>query len=433
MRFLKNSLFVVILLLLIFPAIQGKFHAVRTAGLNGYFIPQVKPAFKRSTWYSGSYQDSLSAYYKENTGFRADFVRLYNQLDYSFFSIPHAGKIILGKNGYLFGDEYITSWLGTNFPGKANCDDKVRLLKKLQARLWNEKRILLVVILTPDKGTFYPEYIPNRFLKRKKEPTNYSYYAAKCAEAGINLIDFNRYFLMAKDTSRYPLYPKTGIHWTSYGAVLAADSLLKYLKSKLTLPVPEMKIDGIETSSQARDVDDDIAQTMNLLLKIPHPVYAYPKYHFIFDTTQKKPSALFIGDSFYWNWYNPGIIRGMFGNEEFWYYNKDVYPETRTKPTDISDIDVEAAINRQNVIVLIQVNGAYGNLGYGFTDLAFSALDPANSALRKMEVTIRNNPDWMKVIREKAEKAHIKTEEQLRLDAQYMIDQERTKNQPKNN
>jgi hypothetical protein len=353
-------------------------------------------------------------------------------VDYSLFSIPHAGKIVLGKNGYLFGDEYITSWLGNNFPSTKSCDDKVRLLRNLQDRLWNEKKILLVVIFTPDKATFYPEYIPDRYLKQKKARTNYSYYAAKCAEAGINMIDFNRYFLLAKDTSRYPLYPKTGIHWTSYGAVLAADSLLGYLHAKLKVPVPTMAIDGIETSTEARDVDDDIAHTMNLIWNIPHPVYAYPKYHFIFDTTQKKPAALFIGDSFYWNWYNPGIIHNMFSNEEFWYYDQDVYPESKTTPTSVSGIDVEAAINRQNVIVLMQVNGAYGNIGYGFSDLAVSALDPANSALRKMELSIRNNPEWFKLIRDKAVKARISVDEQVRMDALYMLNQERKKNQPGN-
>lgn len=432
MKFLKNGIFLLIIFLLIIPAFQGKFHLVKTAGLNGYFVPQKKPFFKKTHWYSGSYQDSLASYYKENTGFRSDLIRLYNQVDYSLFSIPHAGKIILGKNGYLFGDEYITSWLGNNFPGTKSCDDKVRLLRNLQERLWKEKQILLLVIFTPDKATFYPEYIPDRYMKRKKARTNYSYYAARCAEAGINMIDFNRYFLLAKDTSRYPLYPKTGIHWTSYGAVLAADSLLKYLRVKLPIPVPRMVIDDIETSNQARDVDDDIAHTMNLIRNIPHPVYAYPKYHFIFDTALKKPAALFIGDSFYWNWYNPGIIHNMFSNEEFWYYDQDVFPESKTKPTSVSGIDVEAAINRQNVIVLMQVNGAYGNIGYGFPDLAVSALDPANSALRKMEQSIRNNPEWLKLMRDKAEKAHISVDEQLRMDALYMLDQERKKNQPGN-
>lgn len=432
MDIIKKSLFFLILLLLAFPAIQENLHLFKSPPLNGYFVPRKQTGFSVSSWFTGAYQDSCSYYFKENIGYRNDFVRLYNQADYSFFSIPHAAKIILGKKGYLFSDEYITAYLGSNFTGKTFCDEKVRLLKTLQDLLWNEKKIFLVVILTPDKGTYYSEYIPDRFLKRKKEPTNYNYYAAKCAEAGINMIDFNRWFLMAKDTSRYPLYPKTGIHWTTYGAVLAADSLLKYLHSKLNLPLPWMVVDGIETSSTARDVDDDIAQTMNLIWKIPHPVYAYPNYHFTFDTTQKKPSALFIGDSFYWNWY-PAIIKSIFSKDEFWYYNKDVYLATRTNPTPVSQVDVAKVISRQKIVILMQVNGANGNIGYGFTDLALSVLDPATSAeLRKMEDVIRNNYNWMRLILQKAVKNHISVNEQLKMDALYMLDLQKMGNQHNN-
>jgi len=75
----------------------------------------------------------------------------------------------LAKKVIFFGDEYISSYLGVNFQGNRNCDEKVLLLKKLQDKLWIEKKILLVVIFTPDKGTFYPEYIPARFVKREKE------------------------------------------------------------------------------------------------------------------------------------------------------------------------------------------------------------------------------------------------------------------------
>lgn len=429
MYFIKKSLFFLIILLLALPAIQERFHLIKSAPLKGYFVPSKQAGFSISSWFVGDYQDSCAAYFREKTGFRGSFVRLYNQVDYSLFSVPHARKIIVGKNGYLYSDEYISAYLGADFTGKQFCDEKVMLLKKLQDLLWSEKKILLVVILTPDKGNYYSEYIPDRFMKRKKEPSNYSYYAARCAEAGINLIDFNYYFKRLKNTHRFPLYPKTGIHWTTYGAVLAADSLLKYLRSKLSGPLPSMVIDGIDTSAFARNPDNDIEQTMNLVWRIPTPVYAYPKYHFIFGANQKKPAALFIGDSFYWNWY-PWFISNIFSNQEFWYYNQDVFRESKTKQTQVSQIDVTEAINRQKIIILMQVNGAKGNIGYGFIDLALSVLDPAKSdELRKMENAIRNNHDWMKLIRQKAAKNHLSIDKQVKLDALYMLDFQKMENQ----
>ena len=422
MSLIKKSLFVLILLLLLFPAIQESLQIFKEPSLNGYFIPRKQTVFSVSTWFTGIYQDSLTNYCKENSGFRSDLVRIYNQADYSLFSIPHAAKIVLGKKGYLFSDEYIDAFTGANFAGKDYCDEKVGLLKKLQDLLWTEKKILLVVILTPDKGTYYPEYIPDRFVNRKKGLTNYGYYSAACAKAGINLIDFNSYFLGLKETAKYPLYPKTGIHWSDYGAVLAADSLLHYLQAKLNFKLPSLVIDSLQKSRVAFNSDDDIEKTMNLMRTIPTPVYAYPRYHFTSDTAQKKPSALIIGDSFYWNWY-PGIVKNVFSNDEFWYYNTDIFPESRTRVKQVPQIDVAEAINRQNVIILMQVNGAKGNIGYGFIELALSVLDPSNSReVRRVEDEIRNNRDWMSMVEQKAMKNSRTVEQQLRLDAIYMLD-----------
>jgi hypothetical protein len=422
MNYIKKSIFVLVLLLLFFPFIQGIFYLVKPIPLDGYYVPNREPEITISSWFNGTYQDSCITFIKESSSLRSVLVRMYNQVDYSLFSVPHARKIVIGKNDYLYSDEYITAYLGTNFSGKQFCDEKVRLLKKLQDLLWNEKKIFLLTILTPDKCTFYPENIPERYLKHKNENTNYGYYAEKCKEAGINLIDFNQAFLRLKKTTPYSLYPKTGIHWSTYGSIVAADSMLKYLEVKLNVKFPKIVIDSIQISSVALDVDDDIEATLNLLFRLPHSVYGYPRYHFITDTTTKKLNALFVGDSFYWNWY-PQIIRGIFNNDDFWYYNMEIFPKPKTKKVIVSQINIADVINKENIIILMQVNGAKGNIGYGFIDEALSVLDTSKSEeLKKTEDVIRGNNKWMIMIQEKAKKNHLTVEEQLKLDALYMID-----------
>jgi hypothetical protein len=422
--FIKEGILIFILGMLIFPSFQKKFHPISSGRLNGVFEATPRPVFSKTAWFNGSFQDQYRKYIKDSVGFRNDFVRLYNQIDFSLFSIPHAGKIVAGKKGYLFGDQYIESCLGVNFTGRKFIDEKVRMTKRIQDKLWKEKKILLLVIFTPDKGTFFPEYIPDRYLRKKKEISNYSYYAKKYVEEGINFIDFNRYWLMMKDTSRYPLYPKTGIHWTCYGALLAADSLSRYLEARLGRPMPHIVIDSIEISKKARYEDDDIERTLNLIWPIPHPAYAYPVYHYRNDPSEKKPAALFIGDSFYWNWYNPGIITHLFSNRDFWYYDQDVYPETFIKPESTSQIDLAEAVDRQNVIILIQTNAAYGNPGYGFIDRFFTETDSSGARLRYFERKIRNNPEWLELVRKKAQEQKVALDEMIRRDAQYMVDEE---------
>jgi hypothetical protein len=424
MQPVKKILLVLILLLLLFPAFQKKFHPVSSRPLNGVFESTPRPVFTWSSWFSGTWQEQYRRNTEDSVGFRSDLVRLFNQVDFSLFSLAHAGKIVVGKKNYLFGDQYIESALGINFAGKRFIDEKVKLTKQLQEKLWKEKNIFLLVIFTPDKATFFPEYVPGRYLRKRQGISNYSYYAQRYLEEGVHFIDFNRYWRMLKDTSRYPLYPKTGIHWTCYGAVLAADSLARYLEAKLGRPMPRIEIDSIEVSREARYEDNDIARTMNLIREIPHPPYAYPKYHYIFGPDDKKPSALFIGDSFYWNWYNPGMIDGLFINRDFWYYDKDVYPETFTKPTNTGEVDLLDAIGRQDVVILLQTNAAYGNPGYGFIERALSEMDTAQSRIRYFEEKIRSNPEWMKLIRRKAMEQKVDPEEMIRRDALFMVNEE---------
>ncbi|MDP4281157.1 MAG: hypothetical protein Q8867_03315 [Bacteroidota bacterium] len=431
MKLTSKILFAFILLIMVLPSVQKKTHFIHSNSLNGVFESTPQPVFSRKTWLDGNFQDQLRKYVEDSAGFKSDFVRLYNQFDFSLFSIPHAEKIVAGKNGNLFGEQYIESYLGRNFVGKEFIDEKVALTKKLQDKLWNEKKILLLVIFTPDKGTFFPEDIPDHYLREKKDINNYSCYVKKYKEAGVNFIDFNKYWLMMKSTSRYPLYPTTGIHWSCYGAVLAADSLTRYLETKLGRPVPHIVIDKIEVSKKARNEDNDIERTLNLIWEIPHPAYAYPAFHFTSDPSKPKPAALFVGDSFYWNWYNPGLINNIFSNAEFWYYDRDVYPETSTHSVSTTQVDLSTALFRQNVIILMQTNAASGDPGYGFVERVLSKIDSSTSRVTYFESQIRSNPDWLKAVGKKAKERNIPLEEMIRRDAQYMVDQELMAKQPK--
>jgi hypothetical protein len=329
---------------------------------------------------SGTYQEQYQRYVGDSAGFKPDWVRLHNQIDHSLFSVPHPSTVIRGKNGNYFTLEYITASLGYDHINRRLIDQRVRKLRLLQQYLWNEKRILLLVIMAPDKVQFYPEDVPDRYTRRTPGSSGRNYLLKKCAENEINLIDFNPWFHQMKDTSRYLLFPATGVHWTVYGSVLAADSTIRYLAKKLQRPMPELHIDKIELSEKPRQFDDDVNETMNLIWDVKHPPLAYPVFHFEDGNLEnktaspvKKTKALFIGDSFYWAWYDSGIIGKVFDKMEFWYYDREVYPEKFTSQKNTSEVDLKSSVERQDVVVLLQVGGGWGNPGAGFIDRAYEA------------------------------------------------------------
>jgi hypothetical protein len=432
MNAMKKYLFFLLLALLIFPEFQAHLKIIKSKPLSGVFENAAPPLLTMTSWNQKTYQAQCAKHFDDSLGLKSDFVRLYNQLDFSFFNVVHASKIVQGKENYLYSVDYLHAAAGKDFAGMTAIDSRIRDLKKVQEILWNQHRIFLLVVLCPDKPTFYPEYIPDRYRSRQKKMTNVKYIAQRCVKEGVHVIDFNPYFLSMKDKSRYPLIPKTGVHWSYYGAYFAADSMARYLKAKTGLPVPKFVLDSISTPALPIGEDNDMGATLNLIWDIPCQKTGYPKFHGANEPGQSKPSALFVGDSFYWNWYYDGMIGTLFSNNDFWYYCQDVFPQSSQKPTSISEIDVEDAIKRQNFIILIQVNGAYGNIGFGFTEIAMSALDPANSRLLKVELLIRTHPEWMEDVKKKAEHNHLKVEEQLRMDALWMIEQENKQSQHKN-
>ena len=224
MNILKKSVILLVVATLLMPVCQNLFIFYKPYGLNGAFYTTQPPKYSWKNLLTGDYQQQFEKNLNDSIGFKPVFVRLYNQMEFSLFAIPHAERVVVGKQDYLYEELYIKGVLGRDYIGNRVVNHRAKQLRELQEKLWKQKHILLLVIFTPDKGTFYEEYIPDRFLTKPKRLSNYLGNKKKLEENQVNFIDFNDWFLKIKDTSRYVLYPKTGIHWSSYGAFLAVDS-----------------------------------------------------------------------------------------------------------------------------------------------------------------------------------------------------------------
>jgi len=370
---IKKTLFVLLLLFLFIPLIQQKLHIIYEAPLNGSFSVQEAPYFTYETWLEGNFQDQQQKYVNENFGFRNFCVRLNNQIAYSFFNYAKANGVIIGKDNYLYEENYIKAFLGTDFIGKDSIIDKVQELKKIQDTL-KSKNIDLVVVFAPGKGTFFPEYIPDNYSNEKKSITNYTYYLEEFNKNDIHFLDFNKWFLQMKDTAPYPLYPKCGIHWSKYGELLAADSIIKYIQTIRNINIAEIQFKNIEIPDTTRDTDDDIERGMNLLFDIPDLKMAYPSFKIVTDSNSIKPKVLTIADSYYWGMFNWGLSNKVFNNGQFWFYNQQIYPDSYTKP-------------------------------------------------------IKETPEWIQSITEQATKDNLPIEEAIRKNAEYMVWEEENKKQ----
>ncbi|MCK9219242.1 MAG: hypothetical protein PHF97_06855 [Bacteroidales bacterium] len=353
--------------------VQKGFRPIFPGTLDGYFEPNPSPVFDFNGLSEGTYQSQMMRHLDRSIGFHNQMVRLHNQLDFSLFRLPNARKVVVGEDDYLYEDQYIKAWSGKDFIGKNKIEARVQQLRDVQDLLWKEKKIFFLVILLPDKGTFYSEHIPSRFRNDPRGLTNYQWYRKSLEKQKVNVIDLNSWFLAMKDTIRYCLYPKTGIHWSNYGACLAMDSLVKYLEIKTGRSLPEMKITIPGTINETRGREDDMAKGMNLICPVHALPMAQPKVEYINQNNEQPFSALFLGDSFYFIWAEAGYIGNVFSNRDFWYYDHDVYYGTFKTGKLASDQDLGKSVFKNNAIILVQTNAGYGCLGYGFVDQLLEA------------------------------------------------------------
>jgi len=366
---LKRIVFGGIIALLFLPMIQHKFRFYEEIPLKGAYELSSKPELTKENWFSGKYQAGQDKYIQEHTGFRPGWVRLYNQWNYSFFNIAHAVGVVRGKEDYLYEENYIKAYYGTDFLGEQKIQEIARKWKAIQDTLEN-RGIKLAVILAPGKGSFYPEYIPDQYKRARNGKINYEVFKKQFIEQNVSYIDMHSWFESMKKSSKYPLFPKTGIHWSVYGQYLAADSIGKYVSSSCKTQIPYFVLDKIVESGRPQRDDNDIGAGMNLLLGIPDLRLAYPEFHPNREPRKEDPKVLMIADSFYWGLYNSNVSNFMFNGGEFWYYNEQIYPASFTGETLVKDQDLNKKLEENKVVFLLITDANLYKFGFGFVEMA---------------------------------------------------------------
>src|ERR1700752_3070708 len=220
---IKSACLIGLMLILFLPLIQKNLKVFDDWPLGGWTEPAANPWFSIKGWFSGDYQKNEEKHFNETFGFRNYLVRINNQLDYWFYKKANAKGVICGKNGILYEKVYTDAYFGLNYIGDQRIDSLLNQMKYLQKKLEKDNK-LFIMVFAPGKTSYYPENIPEKnFVQKSKN--NYKAFTYKINEYGINYIDFNKWFMEKRATTEYPLYPQLGIHWSTYGAALAFDSI----------------------------------------------------------------------------------------------------------------------------------------------------------------------------------------------------------------
>jgi len=427
---LKNALFALLLLLLCFPFIQQCSGLISEPPLRGAFHVQPKPSvdsISLRSWMNGSFQEEFNNRLEKHIGFHNTLVRLNNQLQYLLFHKANAQGVVVGKSRELYEEDYISAAKGVFYLGQNHWRRKALQLRRLQDTLLQQNKLLLIVF-EPGKGSVYPHHFPTSFDRLPSVTSNYAEFSKALAAQGVKTLDLNQCFIAWNDTVSYRLFPRTGTHWSYYGAALAADTTLRYLRSFFGDRIPEMRIEALKTATEVRHPDDDIWLAMNLLLPVPYENLAYPILGFS-QAQAPGVKALIVGDSFYFNWQNDAIMKNAFAGGAFWYYNKHVWNHEWQETGLVSELDFLSTVMSHDVIMIMITERFHQNFAWRFDEQLYAAFfgDGRTDEERMLDELLVDNEHFLRMVKD-ADKRSISVHERLMMEVEYLLWDRTTKN-----
>ena len=324
-RTAKGRLFLLLSVIILFPMAEHCFNFIIGTKLQGYFEQHPDVHFTPQKWWDGSYQKEKTLYLNDSVGFRPDLVRMNNQLGFTFFNMLYGTDTYVGHDNNLFSAQYINEYEGRTHIADSLVRKTMIKLRRIQDTLEHLGKTL-VFTYAPSKPYYMPENLPDIFQRYGAHQTsNYTTFRRLSDSLGIRQIDFNALFIAMKDTSRGTLFTKQGLHWSFYGSLLAADTLIKFIDRARNIRMQDLVITRMAFSDDARGADNDLANCTNLIFPVTKEKFCYPEYHFTTDSARTKPSAIFVGDSFIWSWMGNGFIQGDVRDWQYWYYFNEVW------------------------------------------------------------------------------------------------------------
>jgi hypothetical protein len=423
---IKKCLFALLLGFLFLPLVQKKVKLLKEKELKGAIVKTPEPFFSGSTWLDGKYQDTSIAWQNENFGFRTMAVRMRNQI---YFELTHkvlSKKSVVSSDNYFFEQNYIDAFTGKDFIGEQAIITIAARFKRVQDEL-AKRNVTMVLAIAPSKASFFSEIIEAEYGKAGVS-TNYLVMSRELKQQGVNFIDYNEWFVKMKQKSNYPLFTKGGVHWSNYGGTLATDSMIKFIEAKSGRDLPSLKIKNITMSDSLREPDDDIEAAANLMWPLNENKAAYPEYEYESSEGKWMPAMYVVGDSYFWQMCNLKIQPNVFQSLTFNYYNISIYDwAKRISPETGNPRALPISLNENKVFFFLTSAANLKDFPWDFLDRIEMDLGISESHVEKEKrilsviERIKSTPDWLKSVREKAKANGKTTEEMIRLDAEWMV------------
>lgn len=437
--------FICIITLMTLMVLQGFTGVVKMKPMSPYIdkVEVVKQDLSVKTFLDGSYQEYLAQYARKHTGFREFFSRCYNQVAFTFFGKCANKNVFKGRNHelYLMGnlDDITGNLVRWKYGNVENAKAEAR--KNVQETLtlidtMRRHGTDFLFVFCPTKTAVYPENMPRPFKDNIADFSLAEYYIGLFKEYGIPHVDFYTYFKTIKDTFPYPLYTRTGSHWAECTIPFVADSLLRKMEAVTGRHLPAIDYIDPNFSSQYSGHDKELETHIDLLFPLRHPKIPRPVFALKDTENQDWLNLLVVGDGYFTPLQESCFIEA-FNRWDFWLYNKTSVssrPYCNLKQLDMLHSTANTLEQADIVMVLFTSNYLTDFTG-GFVHNAFSLYEKASAddqaELQDILNSIKENAEWYEAVERQAKERGVTTEENLLINAKYVLRTNKSKKENK--
>jgi len=372
--------------LLALPTLQWATRLVPEGGLYGYTDavpgPPIKPA---GAFFNKTLQPWVKEYFDVNLGFRAFFVRTFNEITFFLFGETNRLRMVVtrehGIHSHLsinFLNEELTRRAELETRYRAEAQKLLRAQKMLEAR----GKYLEVVIAT-SKSYAYPEELGRRYLAGDSDGifSRVASFGDALREAGVNVVDSGPVLRKFARDSGMETHPVPGLHWNFYAGCLIARRILDNARERRFPATPNLDCGAPQFEVRRHTSDYDGLNLLNiwsnggLLRKSPHPSIVPIR------EAAWRPNIVFIGDSFSFQIrlalqqggiYSKLVLANYFAVREV--DGPAAAGETSPAAASVRD-QLNADILASDIIILQMVDYNVPRYGYGFADNVIEKLN----------------------------------------------------------
>lgn len=200
---------------------------------------------------------------EDQFGYREDLIHLNAYARARYLNQTTSTGTFIGKNDWLYLRFHELVLDARGLLGMTDEERELWTSYFRERQAWTEERgILYIVVIAPEKQSIYPEYLPDVYLPVVDNNTRFDNLVSVLEDIPeVNFIDLRPTLIETKSTTQ--IYRRVDAHWTSYGAYLASVEIMKIIKQ--TYPdvyiIPESWLRGRTVTGRGGDLSNSIGLT----------------------------------------------------------------------------------------------------------------------------------------------------------------------------